>query len=54
LNYEVLQELLKEEEEKEPFSGLPFQWLEISTALLDRLESAISNVQLTQSVRATT
>jgi GINS complex subunit 2 len=36
LNYEVLQELLKEEEEKEPFSALPFQWLEISTALLDR------------------
>jgi len=36
LNHEALQGLLKEEEENEPFSALPFQWLEISTALLER------------------
>jgi hypothetical protein len=37
LNYEVLQKLLKEEEKEERFSALPFQWLEVSTAVLDKL-----------------
>ena len=36
MNYEDLQALLKEEEEdEERFSALPFQWLEISAAVLD-------------------
>jgi GINS complex subunit 2 len=41
LHYEVLQRLLKEEEEEQRFSTLPFQWLEISSALLDRLDAYI-------------
>jgi GINS complex subunit 2 len=37
LNHDYLQELLEDEEKEDsPFSALPFQWLEISTALLER------------------
>jgi GINS complex subunit 2 len=32
-----LKEILDEEEQKLEFAALPFQWLEISSALLDRL-----------------
>ena len=41
LNYEVLQKLLENEENNQPFAALPFQWLEISTALLERFDRLI-------------
>jgi GINS complex subunit 2 len=43
LHYDILQKLLEEEEKYLPFSALPFQWLEISTALIDRLDATIFN-----------
>ena len=41
LNVESLKNLLEQEEKEEPFAPLPFLWLEVSTALLNRLSSML-------------
>jgi GINS complex subunit 2 len=51
MNYEALQALLKEEEEEQGrFSALPFQWLEVSAAVLERY----SCIYIVDVVRVTT
>jgi len=43
MNYEVLQQLLDTEEKDLPFVAVPFQWLEISSLLLETYNSYMDN-----------